>query len=338
MPDRILTMGPSRSADQWIKLIERKGEIGTWGWKIGSDEVTWSHGMFRLLGFDPTAVKPSYGLYNDLLHPDDRRQSGDPFAMAASGALNETVSRVIRPDGSLRWLKNIGEVVYARDGAPAAMVGVTFDVTEWETALAEIRRLSVLSGLALNHIDAAPRARTPDGKLPNQAVLPGVEQIKAPVIDAWADEVHPDDRVLVLNTWREAVTSQGSFKAVYRLRDADGSQRKVISSGVPVRDSLGRIELWVGITVSGEISAPTPQYSAVDSPLIPAQIRAARAFLGWSARELAKQAGVSFSTIRRAENPSDRLVRSDALLEIQRAFEAAGISFQTGAAGRSITG
>ena len=169
--------------------------------------------------------------------------------------------------------------------------------------------------------------------------MPGVEQSKAPVIDAWADDVHPDDRVAVMNTWREAVTSQGSFKAVYRLQDADGSPRKVISSGAPVRDSLGRIELWVGITVSAEVSAPTQQYSAADdSPLIPAQIRAARAFLGWSARELAKQAGVSFSTVRRAENLSDRLVRGDALLPIQRALEAAGITFQTGATGRSITG
>lgn len=59
-----------------------------------------------------------------------------------------------------------------------------------------------------------------------------------------------------------------------------------------------------------------------------AQIRAARALLGWSAAELAKRSGVTRFTIQRLEGhdavpPS----RSQTLEEIQRALESAGVEF-----------
>jgi predicted transcriptional regulator len=61
------------------------------------------------------------------------------------------------------------------------------------------------------------------------------------------------------------------------------------------------------------------------------QIRAARAGLNITARELANQAGVSLPTIQRFESvdgvpPS----RSSTLLDVQTALEAAGIEFLPG--------
>jgi ribosome-binding protein aMBF1 (putative translation factor) len=54
------------------------------------------------------------------------------------------------------------------------------------------------------------------------------------------------------------------------------------------------------------------------------QIRAGRALLGWSARTLAEQSGVSESTIRRAEAVDGTpRVRADNLLVLERAMEAA---------------
>jgi DNA-binding XRE family transcriptional regulator len=72
-----------------------------------------------------------------------------------------------------------------------------------------------------------------------------------------------------------------------------------------------------------------------------AQIRAARALLGWSARELAKQAGVSQSTIHRAETakgvPHIHLASQGA---IQTTFEESGIEFldQSGLRLRHLNG
>jgi transcriptional regulator with XRE-family HTH domain len=62
-----------------------------------------------------------------------------------------------------------------------------------------------------------------------------------------------------------------------------------------------------------------------------AQIRAARAFLGWTVKELAQKANVGISTIQRIENaagPPNALVSN--LASIQSTLESAGIEFTNG--------
>jgi transcriptional regulator with XRE-family HTH domain len=58
------------------------------------------------------------------------------------------------------------------------------------------------------------------------------------------------------------------------------------------------------------------------------QVRAARGFLGWSARELAEASGVALQTVQRIEQhaglPSTRV---QTLQDIVSALEAAGIEF-----------
>jgi transcriptional regulator with XRE-family HTH domain len=59
-----------------------------------------------------------------------------------------------------------------------------------------------------------------------------------------------------------------------------------------------------------------------------AQIRAARALLGWRQEELAKASGIGTATIQRIEK-SDRPIGGyvSTLMRIQSAFEEAGIRF-----------
>jgi len=62
--------------------------------------------------------------------------------------------------------------------------------------------------------------------------------------------------------------------------------------------------------------------------LDPAQIRAARALLGWRQEDLAKASGVGTATIQRMEK-SKRPITGyvSTLVRLQEAFEAAGILF-----------
>jgi ribosome-binding protein aMBF1 (putative translation factor) len=59
------------------------------------------------------------------------------------------------------------------------------------------------------------------------------------------------------------------------------------------------------------------------------QVRAARAVLGWSMRDLALQSFVSVAAIRLIESREDRTDEGRRQLEaVQAAFEAAGIYFE----------
>jgi transcriptional regulator with XRE-family HTH domain len=58
------------------------------------------------------------------------------------------------------------------------------------------------------------------------------------------------------------------------------------------------------------------------------QIRAARAFLRWSAKDLAERSGVSVPTIQRLETTDGPLrVKVETLDRLQRALEGAGVEF-----------
>ncbi|MBI1208540.1 MAG: helix-turn-helix domain-containing protein [Azospirillum sp.] len=61
--------------------------------------------------------------------------------------------------------------------------------------------------------------------------------------------------------------------------------------------------------------------------ITPAQLRAGRAFLGWSQTKLAKAAAVSLSTVRDFEKGRTSPIRTT-LLAMRTALEAAGIEFQ----------
>lgn len=58
------------------------------------------------------------------------------------------------------------------------------------------------------------------------------------------------------------------------------------------------------------------------------QIRGARGFLGWSARELAEKSGVGLSTVQRAEAAENAPSITRANMQaIRTALEAAGVEF-----------
>jgi transcriptional regulator with XRE-family HTH domain len=65
-----------------------------------------------------------------------------------------------------------------------------------------------------------------------------------------------------------------------------------------------------------------------------AQIRAARAILGWSQIQLARRAGVGLATLQRVEQ-NEGLVKGNfaTILKIQKALEHAGIQFTEDDAG-----
>jgi hypothetical protein len=68
--------------------------------------------------------------------------------------------------------------------------------------------------------------------------------------------------------------------------------------------------------------------------LSPAQIRAARAFLRWSAEELSQMSAVGVATIRRAELADGETSMTAANnAAIRRAFEEAGLAFIDGNGG-----
>ena len=124
------------SAKQLLRAQEM-AHLGCWQWDVPRDVITWSDEVYRIYGLDPQ-IPLTYERLLAAVHPEDRGYHDHTTAewlKNRGGAPYEY--RIIKPDGSTRYIYAIGEVECDAAGAPIRFVGTLQDVTE--SRLAERR-------------------------------------------------------------------------------------------------------------------------------------------------------------------------------------------------------
>ncbi|MGH2487557.1 MAG: PAS domain-containing protein, partial [Ktedonobacterales bacterium] len=86
--------------------------------------------------------------------------------------------------------------------------------------------------------------------------------------DGWLDAVHTDDRASLRESWFAAVaTTTPSYKAMLRVRRADGAYAPVLIRAVPVADAATGVGGWIGTCVElTEASDLAPALTRSDEP------------------------------------------------------------------------
>jgi PAS domain S-box-containing protein len=110
---------------------QRLAHLGSWEWEIETGAVLWSDEQYRIFGYEPGAVVPTYELFIAAVYEDDR----DRVTAAVERTLREDAPydltcRMRGTDGIDRFIHCRGTVIRSRDGCPLKMVGTTLDVTE----------------------------------------------------------------------------------------------------------------------------------------------------------------------------------------------------------------
>lgn len=104
--------------------------LGVWDWNIARDTTTWNDNHYRLLGYVPGEVEPSYERWLERVHPDDRdRVSTLAKSFLAKGTTSDTEYRVRWPDGTVRFMREQGVIMRDARGAATRYYGVMMDVT-----------------------------------------------------------------------------------------------------------------------------------------------------------------------------------------------------------------
>jgi PAS domain S-box-containing protein len=120
-----------RRSEAQLAAAQKIAKVGSWGWDVGSNVVNWSEENYRILGFEPREMTPTYDLALHLVHPDDRAMSeaaikgGKPFSFE---------QRIVRRDGTERVLHQRGDVIMDGAGNVARVFGTAQDITERKQA------------------------------------------------------------------------------------------------------------------------------------------------------------------------------------------------------------
>lgn len=132
-----------------LRLAHRIANLGSWSWHIKTGEETWSDELHRIFGFEPGYVVPSYQMFLDAIHPDDRDQVSDAIRDALAGEKTyDAEFRIVRANGDVRFVHSQGLVYRNAAGEPETITGTVYDITESkqfeETIKASLREKEVL--------------------------------------------------------------------------------------------------------------------------------------------------------------------------------------------------
>lgn len=159
-----------------LRLALAAGNMGTWVWDRRTNAVFRDRHLQLLYGLDPEAATGSFEEWVDLVHPEDRETLlRDVERAVTEGRTYQLEHRVVRPDGTVRWLARSGAAYYDDDGEVAGTRGVVVDITARKQAEEEHKLL-----LAAER-EARRQAELAAGRLARlQAVTAGLSDARTP--------------------------------------------------------------------------------------------------------------------------------------------------------------
>ena len=119
-----------RRSEGFLADGQRISHTGTWGWNISTGKVVWSDEHFRIFGFDPETTEPSFQLFLETVHPEDRpfiERGLDEAVREKSGFDMEF--RIALADGSIKNVQGVGRPVLTQSGDIDNYIGTTVDIT-----------------------------------------------------------------------------------------------------------------------------------------------------------------------------------------------------------------
>lgn len=133
-----------RESRQRLHSAMHAGQMGVWDWNLLSGEIAWSGEHARLFGLPPEEFDGTYAGFERCVHPEEREGIRKTVQTAIQTRKPyEREYRVIWPDGSLHWVKSMGEASYDAQGQPIRMMGMVLDITARKQAESEISALNI---------------------------------------------------------------------------------------------------------------------------------------------------------------------------------------------------
>jgi PAS domain S-box-containing protein len=123
-----------RRSEAYLAEGEKISHTASWAWNVTTGEVYWSQEHFRIFGFDPEKAVPSYRMFLQRIHPEDRpraEQTIDRAVRERSDFVQEY--RLVLPDGSIKYVHTVGHPVVNESGG-FEFIGTAMDVTDLKRA------------------------------------------------------------------------------------------------------------------------------------------------------------------------------------------------------------
>jgi len=296
-----------------LSLSLKSGAMGCWEWDIVENILVWDDRMYELYGITKNSdSRLAYEIWSLGLHPDDRDASETLIRQTVLGEAEFNPEfRVIHPDSSIHFIKAFGIVRRDAEGNPQKMIGINFDITDRKQAEILLQQsqkryqtLAEASPIGVFLTDAKG-----DCLYVNQTWLQttGLTREEALGPD-WARTLHPEDRERIFKEWYESALVKQQFQSEYRFLRPDSSVAWVIGQALPLIDSEGEIEGYVG-TIT-DITDRKRQEQALRLIVEGTAAKTGADFFKSCVQYLAQVLGVRYALIAEFVNPEKSIAKT----------------------------
>jgi PAS domain S-box-containing protein len=136
-----------RRSETYLAEAERLSHTGTWAVNLkGEGTIVYaSEESYRIYGLDPRQGVPKHDAVWQRVHPDDRTRLYEEIQEGERQKRDYLVEfRVLLPDGTVKYVEEIGHHVFSERGELLERMGIDVDVTERKRALEARERLRQL--------------------------------------------------------------------------------------------------------------------------------------------------------------------------------------------------
>ncbi|WP_165186131.1 PAS domain S-box protein [Caulobacter soli] len=239
-------------------LAEEVVGLGYWRVEMATGEITWSPHVATLYGLDP-ASEPRLDQFIAAVHPDDLAAQQARLQLAREQGIGWklAVTRILLPNGGMRYLEGHGNCERDATGQVVAVFGAVIDITAKVTAEisraedeARYRAMSerVLLATQAGQIGVWEWNIEVDRLVWDERMcaLYGVEACETQTAQDFLARVHPEDRDDEQRLVRAALAGEAAYDTEFRIVRPGGEVRSIRALATLVRDADGAPVKLVG--------------------------------------------------------------------------------------------
>jgi PAS domain S-box-containing protein len=130
-----------RRSQAYLTEGQKISHTGSWAWNVTTGDLFWSEEHYRIFGIDPEKFKLTIEAAQQFIHPEDFPAALQTFTQATiAGREFDWKFRIIRPDGTVRYVNSQAHPVFSEAGELTEYVGTIIDTTQQKLSEEALRQ------------------------------------------------------------------------------------------------------------------------------------------------------------------------------------------------------
>lgn len=265
-----------RVSEESLARAQQVAHVGNWDRDLRTGQLRWSDEVYCIFGIAHHEFAGTFAAFLQRVHPVDRELITQALAEALTKGKPYSIDhRIVRPDGSVRYVHEEVQILLDASGHPVHLVGTIQDITERKQAEEELSAERIWLQTVVDHapvgillspdptgrtVFANPRAE----KLFGRPIVPeeGIAQYRGQLS-------HPDGKPFTVEDTLAMRLLRGETISGEEIiiRQPSGREIHVLASATLVHDerarTIGAVAVFEDITALKELERRREEWTSV---------------------------------------------------------------------------